>query len=155
MLEIIKTNDGYMVQKDGEDYICDAHGDNLWDTYAEAEAVFYGVSQTSPSQSIRDAVGKAINKPKTYKVWARSISHVYALIEAADHESAWDKAKDMDGSDFIDSGHGDWDLVSTEEVTSESKPACLYCGGNCPNDEDHACDGYLGDIDGLYSEDAK
>jgi hypothetical protein len=29
---------------------------------------------------------------------------------------------------------------------------CKYCGGNCPNDEDHACDGYLGDIDDLYSE---
>ena len=29
---------------------------------------------------------------------------------------------------------------------------CFYCGGNCPHDEDHACDGYLGDIDGLYSE---
>jgi hypothetical protein len=60
MLEIIKTNDGYMVQKDGEDYICDANGDNLWDTYEEAEAVFYGVSQTSPNQSIRDAVGENI-----------------------------------------------------------------------------------------------
>ena len=36
-------------------------------------------------------------------------------------------------------------------VTPESE-ACKYCGGNCPNDEDHACDGYLGDIDGLYSE---
>ena len=118
MLEIIKTNDGYMVQKDGEDCICDANGDNLWDTYAEAEAVFYGVSQTSPNQSIRDAVGRAINKPKTYKVWARSVSHVYALIEAENHEEAWEKAKDMDGSDFIDSGHGDWDLVSTEEVTN-------------------------------------
>ena len=27
---------------------------------------------------------------------------------------------------------------------------CKYCGGDCPNDEEHACDGYLGDIDGLY-----
>lgn len=26
---------------------------------------------------------------------------------------------------------------------------CSYCGGNCPNDEDNACDGYLGDIDDL------
>jgi hypothetical protein len=41
------------------------------------------------------------------------------MIEAASHEEAWEKAKDMDGSDFIDSGHGDWDLVSTEEVTNE------------------------------------
>jgi hypothetical protein len=60
MLEIIKTNDGYMVQQNGEDYICDAKGDNLWDTYAEAEAVFYGVSQTPPNQSIREAVGENI-----------------------------------------------------------------------------------------------
>ena len=29
---------------------------------------------------------------------------------------------------------------------------CKYCGGDCPNDEEHACDGYLGDIDGLYEE---
>lgn len=28
---------------------------------------------------------------------------------------------------------------------------CRYCGGNCPDDEDHACDGYLGDIDNLYN----
>jgi len=117
MLEIIKTNDGYMVQKDGEDCICDANGDNLWDTYEEAEAVFYGHAYTPSNQIIRDAVGKALNKPKTFKVWARSVSHVYAMIEAASHEEAWEKAKDMDGSDFIDSGHGDWDLVSTEEVT--------------------------------------
>jgi hypothetical protein len=46
MIEIIKTNDGYMVQHtDGElegEYLCDTRGDNLWDTYAEAEAVFWG-----------------------------------------------------------------------------------------------------------------
>ena len=30
---------------------------------------------------------------------------------------------------------------------------CKYCGGDCPNDEEHACDGYLGDIDGLYEAD--
>ena len=54
---------------------------------------------------------------KTYKVWARSVSHVYALIEAADLESAWEKAKDMDGSDFIDKGDGDWDIDSVDEVT--------------------------------------
>lgn len=31
-----------------------------------------------------------------------------------------------------------------------SAEECKYCGGDCPNDEEHACDGYLGDIDGLY-----
>ena len=29
---------------------------------------------------------------------------------------------------------------------------CKYCGGNCPNDHEHMCDGYSGDIDGLYEE---
>ena len=42
MLEIIKTNDGYMVQSSEGDYVCDANGNNLFDTYEEAEAVFYG-----------------------------------------------------------------------------------------------------------------
>ena len=42
MLEIIKTKDGYMVQSTEGDYVCDANGDNLFDTYEEAEAVFYG-----------------------------------------------------------------------------------------------------------------
>jgi hypothetical protein len=42
MLEIIKTNDGYMVQSTEGDYVCNANGDNLFDTYEEAEAVFYG-----------------------------------------------------------------------------------------------------------------
>ena len=39
-------------------------------------------------------------------------------------------------------------IASTEPISS---PACRYCGSNCPNDEDHACDGYLGDIDNLYN----
>ena len=45
------------------------------------------------------------------------------------------------------------DVMHRMGVTPISED-CKYCGGNCPNDEDHACDGYLGDIDGLYSEDA-
>jgi hypothetical protein len=38
-MKVIKTNDGYMVELDTGDYLCDAHGDNLWDTRSEAEAV--------------------------------------------------------------------------------------------------------------------
>lgn len=33
------------------------------------------------------------------------------------------------------------------------KKKCLYCGGNCPNepsDSPYICDGFAGDIDGLY-----
>jgi hypothetical protein len=102
MLEIIKTNDGYMVQKDGEDYICDANGDNLWDTYEEAEAVFWGVP-----------------KLKKYKVWAKSTTYLYAYVEAEDDSQAWDKALAMDGSEFIGHTDGDWDIESTEEVTND------------------------------------
>ena len=32
---------------------------------------------------------------------------------------------------------------------------CYYCGGNCPNepdDSEYLCDGFAGDIDGLYAE---
>ena len=37
-----------------------------------------------------------------------------------------------------------------EHGVNEDKEECKYCGGDCPNDEEHACDGYLGDIDDLY-----
>jgi hypothetical protein len=42
-----------------------------------------------------------------------------------------------------------------DEQARLEEEACKYCGGNCPNDEDHACDGYLGDIDGLYQGEKK
>ena len=49
MIEIIKTNDGYMVQHmDGElegQYLWDMAGNNLFDTYEEAERVFYGLDK--------------------------------------------------------------------------------------------------------------
>ena len=39
-------------------------------------------------------------------------------------------------------------------VENEEKD-CYYCGGNCPNepeDSKYLCDGFAGDIDGLYAE---
>ena len=38
-MKVIKTNDGYMVEQDNGDYLCDANGNNLFDWYHEAEAV--------------------------------------------------------------------------------------------------------------------
>lgn len=35
-----------------------------------------------------------------------------------------------------------------EEQLKEEK--CRYCGGDCPDDPNYACDGFLGDIDNLY-----
>ena len=48
---------------------------------------------------------------------------------------------------FMDKGDG-WE---------ECKAVCKYCGGNCPNESDAAntCDGFQGDIDGLYSDDSE
>ena len=43
MREIIKTNDGYMVQLPSGDYLHDANGDNLFDTFVEASALAYGL----------------------------------------------------------------------------------------------------------------
>jgi hypothetical protein len=88
---------------------------------------------------------------KTYKVIASLTTYFFQYVEANSADEAYDIAKGMDGGQFIpvDQGvGGDWAIDSAYEA---DKPSCLYCGGNCPNDEDHACDGYSGDIDGLYS----
>jgi hypothetical protein len=58
---------------------------------------------------------------KTYKVWARQTSHLYAYVEAENYEQANDLAHDLDGSTFIDKDDGDWDIYSVEEVTNDSK----------------------------------
>jgi hypothetical protein len=55
---------------------------------------------------------------KTYKVWARMTSHLYAYVEAENAEQANELALDLDGSTFIDKGDGDWDIYSVEEVQS-------------------------------------
>jgi len=49
-------------------------------------------------------------------------------------------------------GSGDGGM---DGVVYEDKEECRYCGGDCPNDEEHACDGYLGDIDDLYKDQVK
>jgi hypothetical protein len=36
---------------------------------------------------------------------------------------------------------------SYQFITEEK---CRYCGGNCPDDPNFACDGFIGDIDNLY-----
>jgi hypothetical protein len=53
---------------------------------------------------------------KTYKVLAQYVTYVYAFIEAENEEQAWDIAREMDGGVYKDSGYGDWDIDSVEEV---------------------------------------
>ena len=35
-------------------------------------------------------------------------------------------------------------------MSIEREEQCRYCGGDCPDDHNHACDGFIGDIDNLY-----
>lgn len=39
----------------------------------------------------------------------------------------------------------------------DSEDECRYCGGNCPNEskDGDVCDGYAGDIDGLYEQEGE
>ena len=106
MLEIIKTNDGYMVQHtkgelEGE-CVCNADGDNLFDTYREAEAVFYGHANTPK---------------KTYRVCASMTLYSYANVEAESEDGAYEIARGMDGGDFTtDPMRGDWSIDSVYEA---------------------------------------
>ena len=38
-------------------------------------------------------------------------------------------------------------FMNEQKITEEK---CRYCGGDCPDDPNHACDGFIGDIDNLY-----
>lgn len=38
-MKVIRTTEGYMVEQDNGDYLCDVHGDNTWETRAEADEV--------------------------------------------------------------------------------------------------------------------
>lgn len=41
------------------------------------------------------------------------------------------------------------ELLKPTRIKNET---CKYCGGCCENNKEHACDGYLGDIDNLYKD---
>jgi len=56
---------------------------------------------------------------KKFKVWANSMEHYVAYVDAPDEDEAYKIAKDMDGGEFepaFDS-HGDWEIGDVEEVT--------------------------------------
>jgi hypothetical protein len=51
---------------------------------------------------------------KTYRVMAYYTTYVDTFIEAENDEQAWERAHELDGSEFKDSGFGDWDVYSVE-----------------------------------------
>tara|TARA_R110000824_G_scaffold33406_3_gene106953 strand:+ start:104 stop:280 length:177 start_codon:yes stop_codon:yes gene_type:complete len=47
--------------------------------------------------------------------------------------------------------------MELSQEAKEQPEKCRYCGGNCPNESDDSpnlCDGFAGDIDKLYSDEA-
>jgi hypothetical protein len=46
--------------------------------------------------------------------------------------------------------HIDQGDVQLLEAAGVPEHPCRYCGGHCEDQEEFACDGYLGDVDGLY-----
>ena len=56
---------------------------------------------------------------------------------------------------FTNGKHVEYELIDLKKAEEEE---CHYCGGNCPNepdDSEYLCDGFAGDIDGLYAEEVK
>ena len=51
---------------------------------------------------------------KTYRVMAYYTTYVDTFIEAENDDEAWERAHELDGGDFKDSGFGDWDVTSIQ-----------------------------------------
>ena len=77
-MKVIKTNDGYMVELPDGDYLCDEHGDNLWDTYDAA----WGVVATNYADinSVIEGADKA-DKLDKYPTYHDVIDAVIAQIK--------------------------------------------------------------------------
>ena len=50
-----------------------------------------------------------------YRVYANYTVSLYADIEAEDSQDAYEKAKDMDGGDFVECSLGDWHISADVE----------------------------------------
>jgi len=84
----------------------------------------------------------ALPKPNVRKNF-RELNHLEQTLKAVRIAISKATGKEL--------GNAGCDNCGTYDRVDGSK-LCSYCGGSCPSDEEHACDGYLGDIDGLDSE---
>lgn len=106
---------------------------------------------------------KRINYGGMYPEWSTDWAEGGKIIERecidlyCQHDAQW-KATSLDCVECI----GETPLIAAMRCYVASKLgyqvelpeellSCKYCGGNCLVDNDHACDGYLGDIDKLYA----
>jgi len=103
-----------------------------------------------------------IERDSNGKIILTDLWHIIDVIEAGENIGylvTEDQAEAIlyDIAHYYDAEVGiNWDVInnSIEDFMTEKgiQPACKYCGGNCPNDHDYACDGFLGDVDELYDE---
>ena len=51
-----------------------------------------------------------------YRVYATYTTTLYTIVEAEDAQTAYEMAKDMDGSEFYECGYGDWTIEGDPEL---------------------------------------
>lgn len=54
-----------------------------------------------------------------YRVYATYVVSLSALVEAESSQEAYEKAKDMDGSEFAECGLGDWTIEADPQIEEE------------------------------------
>ena len=89
---------------------------------------------------------------------AKYAIELHKMIQDTDNLEPWVQSKISKAADYLSSvkHYMEYESVNsypgeaTEEAPVIEAEECKYCGGDCPNDEENACDGYLGDIDNLY-----
>ena len=72
MNQVIKTTEGYMVEKANGSYACDAQGNNTWDSFNEARDVLFTLSITKQEQTAHTfGMHYAYVNPSMSKNWER------------------------------------------------------------------------------------
>ena len=93
-----------------------------------------------------------VEKPKNpgYKVEVAQVStgHTELSTETTEEkvEETEEKISEVEEETSEEPQKQKW--FESYEFIAEEK--CRYCGGDCPDDPNHACDGFIGDIDNLY-----
>ena len=72
MNQVIKTTEGYMVEKANGDYACDAQGNNTWDTFNEARDVLFTLDVSKQEETAHTfGMHYAYVHPNYLKHWER------------------------------------------------------------------------------------
>lgn len=124
----------------------DVYPDHTVDSVSEAYAAFkegeYDRARYDADETPRGEKKKKVSVKKA--PWEKDDDDK----EKTDEHSDLDKLRTLSGIPSISEDQGNWE----DDEDEDNESSCKYCGGDCPKDEDYACDGYLGDIDGLYED---